>query len=157
MRKNFVVLALLFVLAASSVASATDSSGPQSRNLGKDANNMTWYLTEYGVNGGVPYATARKYYTNQNIKNETISQLVSYYGISSDKAKMLYFTEYGYEYTEDGTQFATSFMCYYDFLGNDLLSIYYDNSSEAYQKVFISVSPNTPQSKGYAYAVGRLH
>lgn len=117
---------------------------------------MTWYLTDYGVNYGVPYATVRKYFTNPSIKQETINQLVSYYGLAPDKAKMLYFTEYGYEYTGDGTQFATSFMCYYDFLGNDLLSIYYDNSSEAYQKVFVNVTPNTPQSKGYAYAVGIL-
>ncbi len=156
MKKNL-ALALVILAVTASMSAALDSSGPQSRNLGKDSNNMTWYLTEYGINYGVPYATARKYYTNPNIKKETIEQLMSYYGLRRDKASMLYFTEYGYEFTEDGTQYATSFICYYDFLGNELYTIYYDNSDEAHQKVFVKLSPNTPQSKGYAYAVGNLH
>ncbi len=114
--KKLVVCALLLGIFASS-AMAWDAA--KQKTLGPDSNKMTWYLLDYGKNeAGKPYAVSRKYYTNPTIKNDTIELLMSKFGISPEVAGSLYFTEYCYEYSEDGQQYAMTYLRHYDMLGN---------------------------------------
>ena len=125
-------------------------------SLGKDLNDMTWYIIDYGKDvNGIPFAISRKYYTNLTIKNETIELLISKYGISKDKAEGLYFSEYGYEYTPDGKQFATTYVSHYDMFGNEIHRTVYDGSSEDTKKVYINLSevPNSVPAKAASYAL----
>ena len=156
--KKFVVCALLLgLLVAMSVpAMAWDAS--KQKELGQDKNKMTWYIHDYGnESNGVPFAISRKYYTNTTIKNETIELLMSKFGISPEVAGSLYFTEYGYEYTPDGKQFAQTYVRHYDMLGHEIHGTVYDDSTEATKKNFIALSAvagSTP-AKGANYAFGR--
>ena len=111
------VLLLGLVVALSSPVFAWDAS--KQKALGQDKNKMTWYILDYGKDSaGVPFAVSRKYYTNTTIKNETIELLMSKFGLSPEVAGSLYFTEYGYEYTPDGKQYAMTYLRHYDMLGN---------------------------------------
>jgi hypothetical protein len=115
---------------------------------------MQWYLLDYGVkDDGVPFAVSRKYYTNESIKQQTIDLLMSKYGISSDVAGSLYFTEYEYEYSKDGKQFAVTYLRHYDMLGNEIYGTVYDDSSEAAKKIFAAVDPKSTPGKGVALAL----
>ena len=128
------------------------------KDLKEDANKMHWYVLDYGKDtNGVPYAVARKYYTNATIKNETIELLMSKFGISPEVAGSLYFTEYGYEYTEDGKQFAQTYVRHYDMLGNEIHGTVFDDSSEATQKTFIALSgvANSAPAKAANYVFGK--
>ncbi|MBQ4402011.1 MAG: hypothetical protein II832_07590, partial [Synergistaceae bacterium] len=106
---------------------------------------------------GVPFAVSRKYYTNTTVKNDTIELLMSKFGLSPEKAGSLYFTEYGYEYTPDGKQFAQTYVRHYDMLGNEIHGTVYDDSSEATKKNWIALSAvagSTP-AKAASYALGK--
>lgn len=154
--KKFVVCALLLglLVAVASPVFAWDAA--KQKDLGQDANKMKWWLLDYGKDSnGVPYAISRKYYTNQTIKNETIELLMSKFGISPEVAGSLYFTEYGYEYTPDGKQFAVTYLRHYDMLGNEIHGTVYDDSSEATAKTFIAVPAGSTPAKGVNYALGR--
>lgn len=156
--KKFVVCALLLglLVAISVPAMAWDAS--KQKELGQDKNKMTWYILDYGKDSnGVPFAISRKYYTNTTIKNETIELLMSKFGISPEVAGSLYFTEYGYEYTPDGKQFAQTYVRHYDMLGHEIHGTVYDDSTEATKKNFIALSAvagSTP-AKGANYAFGK--
>lgn len=152
MRKFF---AALLILTACLPAFAEDAFVKQI-TIGRDRAGLTWYLTDYGSNYSTPYAVARKYYTSEAVKAETIELLVSRYSVPERKANSLYFTEYRYEYTSDGSQYAEVYRRHYDMLGNEILAFEFDNSSQARQKYFINVVKNTIQSKGIAYALGQL-
>ena len=148
------VIGLLVVVCAPSFA----WDAAKQKALGQDKNKMTWYILDYGKDSsGVPYAVSRKYYTNTTIKNETIELLMTKFSLSPEVAGSLYFTEYGYEYTPDGKQFAQTYVRHYDMLGNEIHGTVYDDSSEATKKNFIALSAvagSTP-AKAASYALGR--
>ena len=156
--KKFAVCALIIGLVAVMAVPSFAWDAAKQKALGQDKNKMTWYILDYGKDtNGVPFAVSRKYYTNTTIKNETIELLMSKFGLSPERAGSLYFTEYGYEYTPDGKQFAETYVRHYDMLGNEIYGTVYDGSSEATTKKFIAVSAVAGQTpaKAAAYAVGK--
>lgn len=156
--KKFAVCALIIGLVAVMAVPSFAWDAAKQKALGQDKNKMTWYILDYGkTSGDVPFAVSRKYYTNPTIKNETIELLMSKFGLSPEKAGSLYFTEYGYEYTPDGKQFAMTYQRHYDMLGNELYGTVYDDSSEATKKNFIALSAVAGQTpaKAASYALGK--
>ena len=152
--KKFLACALLLslIIAVASPVFAWDAA--KQKALGQDKNKMTWYLLDYGKDkDGVPYAISRKYYTNATIKNETIELLMSKFAISPEVAGSLYFTEYGYEYTKDGKQFALTYLRHYDMLGNEIHGTEY--GTEENPKTFAGIPAGSTPAKGVAYALGR--
>ena len=150
--KKFTMCALLLglVIALASPVFAWDES--KTKDLGRDGNNMQWWLLEYGKNAeGKNYAITRKYYTNAKIKNETIELLMSKFGTSPEVANSLYFTEYGYEYTDDGKQFAMTYLTHYDRLGNEIHGTVYDDSSEATKKNFLGITGIPAKAASYVF------
>lgn len=134
--KKILVCALLLGLAVSMVSPALAWDAAKQKNLGQDANKMQWYLLDYGKNdAGIPYAVSRKYYTNTTVKNETIELLMSKFGLSPEVAGSLYFTEYGYEYTPDGQQYAMTYLRHYDMLGNELHGTVYEGDAKTFASV----------------------
>lgn len=134
--KKFVVCALLLglLVALASPVFAWDAS--KQKDLKQDANKMQWYLLDYGKDSDdIPFAIARKYYTNATIKNETIELLMSKFGLSPEVAGSLYFTEYGYEYTPDGKQYAMTYLRHYDMLGNELHGTTYEGEAKTFSPV----------------------
>ena len=156
--KKFAVCALIIGLVAVMAVPSFAWDAAKQKALGQDKNKMTWYILDYGkTSADVPFAVSRKYYTNPTIKNETIELLMSKFGLSPEKAGSLYFTEYGYEYTPDGKQFAMTYQRHYDMLGNELYGTVYDDSSEATKKNFIALSAVAGQTpaKAASYALGK--
>ncbi len=156
--KKFAVCALIIGLVALMAVPSFAWDAAKQKALGQDKNKMTWYILDYGkTSNDVPFAISRKYYTNPTIKNETIELLMSKFGLSPEKAGSLYFTEYGYEYTPDGKQFAMTYQRHYDMLGNELYGTVYDDSSEAAKKNFIALSAVAGQTpaKAASYALGK--
>ena len=134
--KKFVVCALLLGLLVAITAPVFAWDAAKQKDLGQDANKMKWWLLDYGKNdAGVPFAISRKYYTNQTVKNETIELLMSKFGISPEVAGSLYFTEYGYEYTPDGQQYAMTYVRHYDMLGNLIHGTDYEGESKTFASV----------------------
>lgn len=156
--KKFALLALLITLTAVMSVPAFAWDQAKQKALGQDKNKMTWYILDYGKDAnGVPFAVSRKYYTNTTIKNETIELLMSKFALSPEKAGSLYFTEYGYEFTPDGKEFAVTYQRHFDMLGNEIHGTVFDDSSEATKKNFIALSAvagSTP-AKAANYALGR--
>ena len=156
--KKFAVCALIIGLVAVMAVPSFAWDAAKQKALGQDKNKMTWYILDYGkTSADVPFAISRKYYTNPTIKNETIELLMSKFGISPEKAGSLYFTEYGYEYTPDGKQFAMTYQRHYDMLGNEIYGTVFDDSSEATKKNFIQLSAVAGQTpaKAASYALGK--
>lgn len=157
--KKFVVCALLLALMAAVACPAMAWDAAKQKTLGEDSNKMTWYLLDYGTDkDGKPYAISRKYYTNTNIKNDTIELLMSKFNLSPEVAGSLYFTEYGYEYTPDGNQYAMTYLRHYDMLGNLIHGTEYDDSSEDTKKTYASVAATGSRHavyQGAAYALGK--
>lgn len=153
--KKVLVCALVLAAAlfASSPALAWDPA--KQKNLGQDHVKMQWYLLDYGKKDGVLFAVARKYYTNTSVKQQTVDLLMSKYSLSPEVAGSLYFTEYGYEYTPDGKQFAVTYLKHFDMLGNEIYGTVFDGSAEATKKVFAAVDPKSTPGKGLAYARGK--
>jgi hypothetical protein len=151
--KKLALLALLVTMAVCSASSAMAWDPAKQQNLGQDHVKMQWYLLDYGVKGEVPFAVARKYYTNESIKQQTVDLLMSKYGISPEGAGSLYFTEYEYEYTKDGKQFAVAYLRHYDMLGNEIYGTVYDGASEATKKTFAAVDPKSTPGRGAALAL----
>ena len=156
--KKFAVCALIIGLVAVMAVPSFAWDAAKQKALGQDKNKMTWYILDYGKDAnGVPYAVSRKYYTNATVKNDTIELLMSKFGLSPEKAGSLYFTEYGYEYTPDGKQFAQTYVRHYDMLGNEIHGTVYDDSSESAKKEFVALSAvagSTP-AKAATYALGK--
>lgn len=156
--KKFAVCALIIGLVAVMSAPSFAWDAAKQKALGQDKNKMTWYILDYGkTSNDVPFAVTRKYYTNTTIKNDTIELLMSKFGLSPEKAGSLYFTEYGYEYTPDGKQFAETYVRHYDMLGNEIYGTVYDDSSDTAKKKFIQLSAVAGQTpaKAASYALGR--
>ena len=150
--KKLIVCALLIAALASPVF-AWDAA--KQKNLGQDANKMQWYILDYGTNeAGVPYAISRKYYTNTTIKNDTIELLMSKFGLSPEVAGSLYFTEYGYEYTPDGKQYAMTYLRHYDMLGNELHGTVYEGENKTFASV-AAAGPKHAVYRGAALATGK--
>ena len=134
--KKFVVCALLLGLMVALASPVFAWEASKQKALGQDANKMTWYILDYGkTDAGIPFAVSRKYYTNATIKNETIELLMSKFGLSPEVAGSLYFTEYGYEYTPDGQQYAMTYLKHYDMLGNELHGTTYEGDNKTFASV----------------------
>lgn len=142
------VVLLLTLFVSGSVASAA----VQPVNFGQDHVKMQWYLVNYGEENGVCFANARKYYTNQDVKAETISLIVEKFGTEQEVADGLYFTEYGYVYSKDGKSFAVTYVNHYDMLGKTIRDTAYDESS----REFIGMTKDMIPFKAYAYAAGKV-
>ncbi len=153
--KKFVVCALLLglLVALASPVFAWDAS--KQKDLKQDANKMQWYLLDYGKDSAdIPFAIARKYYTNATIKNETIELLMSKFGLSPEVAGSLYFTEYGYEYTPDGKQYAMTYLRHYDMLGNELHGTVYEGENKTFSPV-ANAGPKHAITQGANLALGK--
>ena len=147
--KKLVLCVVLVALIAALASPVMAWDAAKQKNLGQDKNKMTWYLLDYGKDSdGVPFAISRKYYTNTTIKNETIELLMSKFGISPEVAGSLYFTEYGYQYNEKGTEFALTYLRHYDMLGTEY-------GTEENPKTFAPIPAGSTPAKGAAYALGK--
>lgn len=155
MKKLLVCASLLgLLISIASPVMAWDAA--KQKNLGQDNNKMQWYLLDYGKDSsGMPYAISRKYYTNTKIKNETVELLMSKYKIPSEIAGSLYFTEYGYEFTPDGKQFALTYLRHYDMLGNEIHATVYDDNTDATKKTFAASSAGFAPSRAARYIFGK--
>ncbi len=152
MRKFFAVVLVLML----AVPAFAEDAFVKQVQIGRDGSGMTWWLIDYGSDYDSYYAVARKYYTSEAVKSDTIEKLISRNRVPEKKAKALYFTEYRYEYTADGSQYAQSYVRHYDMLGKLIYKIDYDNSTGARRKYFVKVVKNSIQSKGLAYAMGKI-
>ena len=152
MRKFFAVILVMMLV----VPAAAEDAFVKQISIGRDGSGMTWYLTDYGIDNNTYYAVARKYYTSAAVKNDTIERLISRNRVPEKKANTLYLTEYRYEYTSDGKQYAEIYRVHYDMQGREIYRIDFDNSTSARRKHYINVVKNSIMSKGYAYASGRL-
>jgi hypothetical protein len=150
---SVVIFVLLLAAVVCSALPAAAWDAEKQKNLGQDSVKMQWYLLDYGTEGGVPYAIARKYYTSESVKQQTIDLLMSKYGLAPDMAGGLYFTEYRYEYTPDGKQFAVVYLKHYDMQGEEIYGTVYDDSSDAAKKTFSPVDPKHASGKGVALAI----
>lgn len=153
--KKFVLCALLLglLVALASPVFAWDAS--KQKDLKQDANKMQWYLLDYGKDSAdIPYAVSRKYYTNATIKNETIELLMSKFGLSPEVAGSLYFTEYRYEYTPDGKQYAMTYLRHYDMLGNELHGTEYEGEAKTFSPV-ANAGPTHAVTQGANFALGK--
>ena len=121
MKKIFLLLVVIFILAISSAAMPAKAGELADGNvsLGQDHVKMTWYLVSYGKveDTGAPLGVVRKYYTNAGIKDETIELLMSKFGLDAARASSLYFTEYVYNYAVDHKKFAVGYIRHYDMEG----------------------------------------
>ena len=153
--KKFVLFALLVAVAVGISAPAHAWDPEKQKNLGQDHIKMQWYLLDYGKKEGVPFAIARKYYTNNTVKQQTIDLLMSKYSLSPEAAGALYFTEYGYEYSADGKKFAVTYLKHYDMLGNEIYGTIFDDSSDAAKKAFAALDGKSVPGKAAAYAFGK--
>ena len=153
--KKFAVYALLIALVAALASPVFAWEAAKQKKLPLDANKMQWYLLDYGKNeAGVPFAVSRKYYTNKTIKNEIIELLMSKFGISPEVANSLYFTEYGYEYTEDGQQYAMTYLRHYDMLGHLIHGTDYEGESRTFASVAAAGSKHAVY-QGASLALGK--
>jgi len=137
---KFILLVLLVALtcSASSAAKLDTEFDPEKQvYLGLDHVGMLWYIMDYGIReDGTPFAVTRRYFTNKTIRQEIIDILISRFGHSSEVAGTLYFTEFGYEYTQDGRQFAVTYIRHRDQLGSDIHGTVNDDSCENTKRVF---------------------
>ena len=141
---------ILVMLFASSAFADDETDFIQQKNLGRDRAGLQWYVLSYGSHGSGWYAIAREYYTNNDAKAETVGKLSGRYGVQSDRAQELYFTEYRFEYTSDGSQYTEISRKYYDKLGEEICG--YESGYSTYSPVVV----NTVHSKGAAYAMGKI-
>ena len=154
---SLLALSLLLFGAAAFAAETAAAGDPAAKapapvNFGKDANKMQWYLVNYGKEGDGHFAVARKYYTNPDEKEKTVDLIVTKFAIEQEKASGLYFTEYRYEYSADGKQFALAYINHYDMLGNMIKSTEYQGPD----RVFYTMTKDMIPYKAYAYASGKL-
>ncbi|HRW00034.1 MAG TPA: hypothetical protein P5201_15645 [Aminobacteriaceae bacterium] len=145
------VILAVALLVALFVAGSVASASVQPVNFGQDHIKMQWYLVNYGEENGVHFANARKYYTNPDVKAETIALIVEKFGTDQELANGLYFTEYGYAYSKDGKSFAVTYINHYDMLGKVIRATEYDEAS----REFVGMSKNMIPFKAYAYATGK--
>ena len=142
-------LALVLVLLIVPCAFAQDAF-VQQKNLGRDRAGLQWWIVGYGTSTSGYYAVAREYYTNAGAKAETVNALSSRYGVPYDRANALYLTEYRFEYTSDGGQYAEVSRVFYDMKGDEICAY------RTGHVIFNPIIPNTVQSKGAAYAMGKI-
>lgn len=141
--KKCVLLSIVFLLLAAESFAFPPTRAPERQiYLGKNHVNMLWFILDYGTNeDGTHFSVARKYYTNREIWQETVELLMSNFGHSAELAGSLHFTEFEFEYTEDGRQFATTSLRHFDMLGNEIHGTVWDNSSPDRMKTFSPIVP----------------
>ena len=153
--KKFAAYALLIALVVALASPVFAWEAAKQKKLPLDGNKMQWYILDYGKNdAGVPFAISRKYYTNATIKNETIELLMSKFGISPEVANSLYFTEYGYEYTEDGQQYAMTYLRHYNMLGDLIHGTDYEGEAKTFASVAAAGSKHAVY-QGASLALGK--
>ena len=143
---------------ACSASSATEFDAefaPEKQTyLGLDHVGMLWYIMDYGISeDGTPFAVTRRYFTNESIRQEIIEILISRFGHLPDVAETLYFTEFGYEYTPDGRQFAVTYIRHRDQLGNDIHGTVNDDSCENTRRTFADVVHDHAVGRALALAL----
>ena len=123
MLKKFLLMLIVcsaFIFSANTPSDAWDKK--KMVNLGEDKNKMTWFILDYGKkSNGVPFAVARKYYTNPEIRKSTINLLISKFKADQKRANELHFTQYEYAYTTDGKQFKQVYERHYDMSGKEII------------------------------------
>ncbi|MGI6784833.1 MAG: hypothetical protein ACOX5A_11600 [Aminivibrio sp.] len=149
---RIIAISVFTLIAAAAVAVAAGAAAPEPVNFGQDANKMQWYLVNYGKNDECNFASARKYYTNPDEKENTIGLICEKFGIDSETASGLYFTEYGYAYSADGKEFAVTYISHYDMGGQLIKSTEFGASDREYVKMSKEMIP----FKAYPYAIGKL-
>lgn len=147
MGRNILVLVLLAVVFSALPAMAAK----EPVDFKQDHVKMQWWLVDYGTKDNAPFAVVRKYYTNETIKRETIDLLMSKFGLSPESAGSLYFTEYMYEYTPDGKQFAVVYQRHYDMLGEEIHGTVFDGKTENTKKTFAAIDAKHATGKSVAY------
>ena len=153
MKSLILVLLVAAVVCTAIPALAWDAA--KQKDLGTDHIKMKWWLLDFGKKDEVPFAVVRKYYTNESVKQQTVDLLMSKFAIAPELASSLYFTEYGYEYSKDGKQFAVSYLKHYDMQGEEIHGTVYDNSTDALKKAFAGVDPKSTPGKAAPYALGK--
>lgn len=91
------------------------------RELGRDGEAMRWYLGNYGKINNTPYVIVRRYYSGNAARYRLALKKRIGSKIGKGKDANLYFTEYGYEYTEDGKHFFEIYAKHYNGAGQFLL------------------------------------
>jgi hypothetical protein len=146
--QKFILLALLAAMVCSAMPAAA-ADFPV--NLGLDHVNMQWWIVNAGVRpDGTPFAITRRFFTNENIRQEIIEILMTRFGHSAESAGALFGTEFEYEYTQDRTQFAIVRITHFSqprIDGNLIHETIFDNSGDDTMRTFQAVDPN--------HAVGR--
>ena len=153
--KKFLLGALLVAMLTVIVYPAMAWDAAKQEDFGLDKNGMHWWLLDYGKDetSGAPFAIVRKYYSNKKVKEETVELIMSKFGISGEIAGSLYFTEYGYEYTEDGKQFALTYLCHYDMLGHEIRKTEYGTDDNP--KTFSAIPAGSTPAKAAVYIFGK--
>ncbi len=146
-----IVLLVLSVLFMFSLTTAVLAADKKPVDFGKDKNKMHWYLLDYGMKDDSGYAIVRKYYTNPEEKTKTIDLIASKFGIDHGRAAELYFTEYGYTYSPDGTRFGLTYVTHYDMLGTEIKATTFEGATIALEKL----SKETIPHKTYQYIIGK--
>lgn len=122
--------------------------------LGMDHVGMLWFIVDYGIReDGTPFSVARRYFTNEEIRQEIIEILITRFDHSPEVAGNLYFTEFGYEYTQDGTQFTFTYIRHRDQLGNDIHSTFFDNSCENTMRTYSDIVHDHALGRALALAL----
>lgn len=122
MLKRFLMMMIVCSAFVSLTGSQSDAADLKKvANLGEDKDKMAWFIMDYGKDSkDLPFAVARKYYTNNKIRQQIINTLISRYKVDEEKAKELHFTEYRYEFTEDGRQFKEVYERHYGRSGEQI-------------------------------------
>jgi len=154
---GFILLALLVALTCSTSLAAefkTEFAPERQAYLGLDHVGMLWYIMDYGIReDGTPFAVTRRYFTNEDIRQEIIEILISRFGHLPEAAGTLYFTEFGYDYTQDGRQFTITYIRHRDQLGNDIHRTINDDSCENTRRVFAYVVHDQAVGRALALAM----
>ena len=125
-------------------------------NLGLDHVNMQWWILDYGTrDDGTHFSIARRYFTNESIRQDIVGILVSRFGHPREVADTLFFSEFMFVYTPDGSQFATEYLWHFDMLGNAIHGTVWDNSCADTMLTFAPVVPAHASGRAIARILGR--
>ena len=123
--RKAIVTAVLVLLALAPAYSVSHAAllGPlrtldteKIRKMGMDIDSegrerMLWYVVDYGARNGVPFAVVHSYYSNEEIRQAMITNLINA-GVDPDAAYSLFYTEHGYEFSQDGSQFIHAYIAH---------------------------------------------
>ena len=158
MKKSICVSMLMFmffsVTRISSVSATVIDAEKQNwdeakqQELGHDGEAMKWWLGNYGKINGIPYVIVRRYYTGNSARYRRALRDRLGKKAKDGRDNNLYFTEYGYEYTEDGKHFFEIYARHYNRAGQLLLE---EDGIDETRK--INVNENFGAENGVKYAM----